>query len=143
MTDGHDTHDDAHTGWQQRYAESERIWSGRVNARLAEVTDGLAPGRALDLGAGEGADAIWLARAGWRVLRCGPAERDAIGPDDKPAHLIDNVIVVQRVPRGCRWPAAAIGTTMTSANELAGRPRSNPRKVRTSQSRVIANGNPG
>ena len=40
MTDGHDTHDDAHTGWQQRYAESERIWSGRVNARLAEVTDG-------------------------------------------------------------------------------------------------------
>jgi hypothetical protein len=60
VTDGHDTHGDAHTSWEQRYAESERIWSGRVNARLAEVADGLAPGRALDLGAGEGADAIWL-----------------------------------------------------------------------------------
>ena len=64
MTDGHDTHGDAHTSWEQRYAESERIWSGRVNARLAEVADGLAPGRALDLGAGEGAEQTGCLRCG-------------------------------------------------------------------------------
>lgn len=205
---GHE-HEDPRAVWEQRYGESERIWSGRVNARLIEFAGDLRPGRALDLGAGEGADAIWLATRGWQVvavdisetalvraaedagelaarieflpldlnvsfpdgefnlvsaqflhshaaldresilrraagavapggtllivdhgeappwasglgghhhefpsaaqvldelalgpdwqvLTCGPAERDAIGPDGKPAHLLDNVIVVKR-----------------------------------------------
>jgi SAM-dependent methyltransferase len=53
--------------WDARYGEREAIWSGRPNGRLvAEVAD-LAPGRALDVGCGEGADAIWLARRGWMV----------------------------------------------------------------------------
>lgn len=54
--------------WEQHYGAKNRVWSGRVNARLAEVAESLAPGRALDLGCGEGADAIWLARHGWEVV---------------------------------------------------------------------------
>ena len=54
--------------WEQHYGARDRIWSGRVNARLAEVVEPLRPGRALDLGSGEGADALWLADRGWRVV---------------------------------------------------------------------------
>ncbi|MEU2389821.1 class I SAM-dependent methyltransferase [Streptomyces sp. NPDC007369] len=53
--------------WDSRYRESDRIWSGNPNAALVREVAGLAPGRALDLGCGEGADAVWLARRGWRV----------------------------------------------------------------------------
>jgi 2-polyprenyl-3-methyl-5-hydroxy-6-metoxy-1,4-benzoquinol methylase len=53
--------------WDARYAESQRTWSGKPNVALvAEISD-LSPGRALDLGCGEGADAVWLARCGWQV----------------------------------------------------------------------------
>ncbi|HEX4776965.1 MAG TPA: class I SAM-dependent methyltransferase [Acidimicrobiia bacterium] len=54
--------------WDARYSErDDAMWSGRPNGRLvAEVAD-MSPGRALDVGCGEGADAIWLARRGWTV----------------------------------------------------------------------------
>ncbi|WP_327379625.1 MULTISPECIES: class I SAM-dependent methyltransferase [unclassified Streptomyces] len=53
--------------WDDRYRESDRIWSGNPNVILVREVEGLTPGRALDLGCGEGADAVWLARFGWTV----------------------------------------------------------------------------
>ncbi|MGV0646409.1 SAM-dependent methyltransferase [Mycolicibacterium sp. XJ879] len=59
---------DAKTHWEEHYGERNRVWSGRANARLVEVAESLKPGRALDLGCGEGGDALWLAERGWRVV---------------------------------------------------------------------------
>ncbi|GHC96298.1 hypothetical protein GCM10007079_48780 [Nocardiopsis terrae] len=53
--------------WNERYRSGERIWSGRPNRHLVAEAGGLSPGRALDVGSGEGADALWLAERGWRV----------------------------------------------------------------------------
>ncbi len=53
--------------WDERYRASELVWSAGPNQFVeAELAD-LPPGRALDLAAGEGRNAIWLARRGWQV----------------------------------------------------------------------------
>lgn len=53
--------------WDERYAGADRVWSGRPNGALVAEVAGLPPGRALDVGCGEGADAVWLAGRGWEV----------------------------------------------------------------------------
>jgi methylase of polypeptide subunit release factors len=83
---------DAKEHWEEHYGERNRVWSGRVNVRLAEVVSTLEPGHALDLGCGEGADAWWLAERGWSVvavdisdtaLQRAAAEADARGLTDR------------------------------------------------------------
>ncbi|MCW2796698.1 methyltransferase domain-containing protein [Nocardioides sp.] len=53
--------------WDARYAESDGIWSRNPNPRLVQHASDLATGEALDVGCGEGTDAIWLAARGWNV----------------------------------------------------------------------------
>jgi SAM-dependent methyltransferase len=53
--------------WDERYASTELVWTAEANRFVVEELAGLAAGRALDLGTGEGRNAIWLAERGWQV----------------------------------------------------------------------------
>ncbi len=53
--------------WDERYAASDRVWSATPNSEVDRIVGAWPPGRALDLGAGEGRHAVWLASKRWRV----------------------------------------------------------------------------
>ena len=54
--------------WDERYGSAAALWSGHVNAVVRDEVATLRPGRALEVGCGEGGDALWLAAQGWDVL---------------------------------------------------------------------------
>jgi len=51
--------------WDERYRSHEHLWSVTPNLFVADRLGGVPPGRGLDLAAGEGRNAIWLASLGW------------------------------------------------------------------------------
>jgi SAM-dependent methyltransferase len=53
--------------WDARYRAEPDLWTKEPNAPLAQFAGELEPGRALDVGAGDGRNAIWLATRGWDV----------------------------------------------------------------------------
>jgi SAM-dependent methyltransferase len=57
---------DAHV-WDRRYSAPDLVWGAQPNRRLVTEVEALPPGRALDLGGGEGRNAVWLASRGWDV----------------------------------------------------------------------------
>ncbi len=89
--------DDVKAQWEARYGERERVWSGRVNPWLAEVAGPLPPGRALDLGCGEGADVLWLAEKGWQALGVDISETALSRADEEAARrgVVDRVRLQQ------------------------------------------------
>src|SRR5918992_1969573 len=60
--------------WDHRY-EGDQMWSGNPNGTLVTEVSTLTRGRALDVGAGEGGDALWLAEQGWRVTASDISQR--------------------------------------------------------------------
>ncbi len=62
------------TDWDHRY-DGDQIWSGNPNGTLVREIDGRNPGTALDVGAGEGGDAVWLAEQGWTVTATDISQR--------------------------------------------------------------------
>jgi SAM-dependent methyltransferase len=82
--------------WDHRYS-GEQIWSGNPNGALVQETSGMNPGRALDVGAGEGGDAVWLADQGWQVtatdISLQALDRIAVEADERclpiSVHLAD------------------------------------------------------
>jgi thioredoxin reductase/SAM-dependent methyltransferase len=60
--------------WDHRYG-GDQMWSGNPNGTFVSEASGLTPGRALDVGAGEGGDALWLAEQGWRVTASDISQR--------------------------------------------------------------------
>ncbi|MFG3698423.1 class I SAM-dependent methyltransferase [Micromonospora sp. NPDC047620] len=69
-----DVDDETARFWEELYQRRDRVWSGRANPVLVEVAGALPAGTVLDLGCGEGGDAIWLAGQGWRVTAVDVAE---------------------------------------------------------------------
>jgi SAM-dependent methyltransferase len=54
-------------GWNLRYQGDDPVFTVDPSTFLGPEIGGLAPGRALDLGSGEGRNALWLAERGWRM----------------------------------------------------------------------------
>ncbi|MEU6466011.1 class I SAM-dependent methyltransferase [Streptomyces sp. NPDC046976] len=84
--------------WDQRYADRPQLWSGRPNGALVAEAAGLTPGRVLDVGCGEGADAVWLARTGWDVTAL---EVSGVALERATGHARDAGLTV-------RWVHAAL-----------------------------------
>lgn len=93
---GHrEIHDDveAERFWEDHYGKRQRVWSGRPNPVLVDIATSLRRGTALDLGCGEGGDAIWLASRGWTVtaVDLSPTALDRAAADADAAGVTDRV----------------------------------------------------
>ena len=89
--------------WDLRYAAAERVWSTGPNQFVAAELAGLAAGTALDLACGEGRNAIWLARRGWRVTALDfsavAVERGRRSADDLPITWLVGDVLTAPLPR--------------------------------------------
>lgn len=93
--------------WDERYRSRERLFSGAPNGVLVTEITGLPPGRALDVGCGEGGDAIWLAGQGWKVTAVDISTTALQRAAEDAASSTDGTDVADRVT----WTRADVLTT--------------------------------
>ncbi|MEU5160509.1 methyltransferase domain-containing protein [Streptomyces sp. NPDC020875] len=94
--------------WDGVYADRPAAADPRPNVRLVEHVTGLPPGDVLDLGCGEGGDALWLARQRWRVTAVDVSEvavRRLAGLAG--AHGLDRLITAERHDLAVTFPSGA------------------------------------
>lgn len=53
--------------WDERFRDRPRLYTVTANQFVVQALSDRRPGRALDLAAGEGRNAVWLAERGWHV----------------------------------------------------------------------------
>ncbi|MFD4252118.1 class I SAM-dependent methyltransferase [Amycolatopsis thermoflava] len=91
--------------WDEMYRGRERVFSGEPNEVLVTEVADLAPGQALDVGCGEGADALWLARRGWHVTAIDVSrvalERAAAADDTGRVAWMHADLTAMAPPAGC------------------------------------------
>ena len=91
--------------WDSRYADKEQMSSGRPNGASVPEVAGLTPGRVLDVGGSEGADALWLAMIVTlldddRVVKVNEQHPGSTLTSGTGAHHIDSAVLHAR--RGAR-----------------------------------------
>lgn len=94
------SHDAAH--WDARYASGDQLWRAGPHAAVVSAVSGMprGSGRALDLGAGDGRHAVWLAAQGWQVTA---VDFSAVGVELGRAHAREHELDVS-------WVVADVGT---------------------------------
>lgn len=95
-------HNETTRMWDARY--STAMWSGRVNETLSATLASRTPGTALDVGCGEGADALWLAEQGFEVTAVDASPRAlARGERERASRVRED-----GRPRAIRWIASDV-----------------------------------
>jgi SAM-dependent methyltransferase len=122
--------------WDERYAASELMWGATPNRFVAAELADLPPGRALDLAAGEGRNAVWLSARGWTVTAVdfsgvavakGRRLAEAVGVE--VGWVVADVLDYEPAPAGfdvvllayLHLPAADIATVLSRATQALAR----------------------
>ena len=101
--------------WEARYAGGLTRWSGNVNASLATEVAALPLGTALDVGCGQGGDAIWLAAQGWTVTATDVAQSALDAGAVKAAEAgVAAAITWEQHDLGMSFPAGAFDLVTAS-----------------------------
>ncbi|WP_432051027.1 FAD-dependent oxidoreductase [Verrucosispora sp. NA02020] len=113
--------------WEERYRSRASMWSGRPNPQLVAEVAGTTPGRALDVGSGEGADAVWLAEQGWQVtgvdISATALERAAAHARAAGAQVADRIEFTHADLLGWALPVGAYDLVSAQFMQLPPEPR--------------------